>query len=117
MIRHRNDGSWTTCVSAQRVIDTTCETWGTRAGRHGPLTYSLRFEQYDENYQPNGASITPDRRTWDLRGGWRFEDGLRANARLQAFRDNIGSAVSLDTDTAGLILSGPIPFGLVVAVK
>ncbi len=48
MIRHRHDGSWTTCVSGQRVMDTekgecvmdhkeTCEAerWGTRTGRGG----------------------------------------------------------------------------------
>ncbi|MEM7504319.1 MAG: hypothetical protein AAF417_19925 [Pseudomonadota bacterium] len=73
-----------------------------------PLTYSVRFEQYGEDFRPNGASSTPDRRSLEARAGWRFENGVSLSARAQRFVDSLESTNPSTNQTAGVSLSGPI---------
>ncbi len=74
----------------------------------GPLSYGARFEYYGRDFRPNGAVIVPNRRTYELRSAWRFDDGQRLRGRLQRFTDDVESAVSLDTKVAGVTLTGPL---------
>ncbi len=73
-----------------------------------PLDYRLRFERYGTDYRPNGAIITPDRRSFEGHAGWRFESGTYLRGRLQRFEDSFDSTNQSDTDVAGLNLSGPV---------
>ena len=79
-------------------------------GRSRSLPLSLRatFEQYGDDFRPNGAAITPDQRKIEAHAGWTFAGGQRLRARLQSFRDSLKSANPLDTDLAGLTLSGSL---------
>ncbi len=72
------------------------------------LTYSLRFDQTGAEFQPNGGVVSSDRRTFDLRAGYRLENGLALRGRLQQFTDAFTRANSTDTQVAGLTVSGPI---------
>lgn len=76
-------------------------------GSDGPMTYSAKFEQYNENYNPAGAAISANRRTLEGNVGWRFDNGLAARARAQHFRDQLEAANPTDTYVAGVNLSGP----------
>lgn len=78
-----------------------------------PLTYRFRFEEYGQDYRPNGGAVTANRRTLDSRAGWRFENGLALNARVQQFTDALESDNKTDTDVFGVDLSGPVPTALV----
>ena len=84
-----------------------------RGQSKSPLTYQFRFEDYDRFFQPNGAVVTPDRRTWDGRAGWRFKQGLLLNGRVQRFLDGKETDNSSTTDVIGLSLAGPSPVKLI----
>ncbi|MFQ5786650.1 MAG: hypothetical protein ACE5H1_01585, partial [Thermodesulfobacteriota bacterium] len=77
-----------------------------------PLTYRLRFEDYGQDFRPNGAAIPPDRRTGEGHVGWRFNSGLKVKGRYQHFRDGVETADPVDTDTFGVVLSGPLLAGI-----
>ncbi len=78
-----------------------------------PLTYRLRFEDYGQDYRPNSAVVSPDRRTGEAHVGWRFDSGLRLKGRIQNFRDSVEAFDPVDTYTVGVILSGPLLKGIV----
>lgn len=82
-----------------------------------PLFYSFRFENYDKDYRPNGAVITPDRKAYELRGGWRFDNGLRLEGRLQDNRDAVLGLGRLHSQTAGLTLTGPMLDSIVAGTQ
>ncbi|MDF1736759.1 MAG: hypothetical protein P1U37_15815 [Minwuia sp.] len=71
-----------------------------------PLTWSLLYERYGEDFNPGGASIQSDRSTVEARTTWRFPEGIRASARLQRFDDNLESGNRTTSHVAGLGLSG-----------
>lgn len=73
-----------------------------------PLTYSFRFDQTGAEFQPNGGVVSSDRRTFDLRAGYRLENGLALRGRLQRFTDAFTRANSTDTQVAGVTVSGPV---------
>jgi len=100
------DPGGTGAAAARDVKDVGC--FFQASGRsQSPLTYKLRFEDYDRFFSPNGGVVTPDRRTWDSRLGWRFNRGLTLNGRLQKYTDAKESANPTDTDVVGLNLAGP----------
>ncbi|MDF1719396.1 MAG: hypothetical protein P1U65_01850 [Minwuia sp.] len=72
------------------------------------LTYSFRFDQTGAEFRPNGGVVAADRRTFDLRGGYRLDNGLALRGRLQQFTDSFTRANSTDTQVAGLTIAGPI---------
>jgi len=78
-----------------------------------PFTYRLRFEDYGQDYRPNGAVVPPDRHTDALDVGWRFDSGLRLRGRFQHYRDRVETVDPVDTNTMGIILSGPMLSGVV----
>ncbi len=78
-----------------------------------PLTYSLVYERYGADFRPNGKVVSADRETVDGRAGWRFDNGIAANARALHVIDALESSNERRTRTAGLSLSGPLPGGLV----
>ncbi len=73
-----------------------------------PLNYRLRFESYGQNYRPEGAVVTPDRRSGEAHVGWRFTNGLYLRGRLQRFKDAQETDNPLVTKVGGLNLSGPL---------
>lgn len=73
-----------------------------------PLSYSLRYERYGRDYQPNGAAITPNQQLTELRGGYRLEDGILVNARLEQLTSNLEATTALETTLGGLTVSGPM---------
>lgn len=72
------------------------------------LTYRFIFEQYGEDFHPAGGALTPDHRAIEGHAGWIFLSGMQLRGRIQSFRDNLESDNPLDTDVAGLSLSGPL---------
>jgi len=74
-----------------------------------PLTYSLRYEEYDKAYVPRGGVVSAGRRTIEARAGWQSALGYAINGRGQYYRDGMGSTVTTDTYVGGLGLSGAIP--------
>lgn len=68
------------------------------------IWYRLRFERYGENYRPNGAIITPDRRSYEAHLGRRFGK-FELRLRAQQFRDGLESGNPLDTDIFGTDVS------------
>ncbi|RME32892.1 MAG: hypothetical protein D6786_09250 [Gammaproteobacteria bacterium] len=73
-----------------------------------PLDYRLRYERYGQDFRPRGAIVTPDRKSYELHGGWRFATGLRLRGRVQVFDDNYETANKLRTRTYGVNLTGPL---------
>jgi len=78
-----------------------------------PLTYRFRYEQYGQDYRPEGAAVTSDRRSVEVHAGWHFAGGLEVRGRIQSFRDNWKTSNPQDTLTYGLSASGPVGLGLV----
>lgn len=76
------------------------------SGAH--LTYRLRYEDYDAEYQPAGGVISSDRKTAEGHIGWRFDSGLRLRGRLQQWNDFDSSANAQETNVIGAQLSGPM---------
>jgi hypothetical protein len=73
-----------------------------------PLTYSARAEYYGRDFRPNGAVITPNRRSWDFRANWRFDSGRRLSGRVQRFTSSVEDATALDNHVVGVTLAGPV---------
>lgn len=73
-----------------------------------PLDYSLTVSQFDEEYQPAGAAVTADLRSFAHRGGWRFDGGRSLRWRAQWDRTNFDNQNSTDTISGGLALAGPL---------
>ncbi len=76
--------------------------------RHAPFGYRLRFERYGQDFQPAGAVITPDRRSYEAHGDWRFDWGATLRGRAQHFTDAMESGDPLKTTTFGLNYSGSL---------
>lgn len=74
-----------------------------------PLTYSLRYEEYDKAYIPRGGVVSAGRRTIDARAGWQSSLNYAITGRGQYYRDGIGSTVTTDTYVFGLGMSGAVP--------
>ena len=74
-----------------------------------PLTYSLRYEEYDKAYVPRGGVVSAGRRTIDARAGWQSALGYSISGRGQYYRDGISSTVTTDTYVCGLGVNGAIP--------
>jgi hypothetical protein len=70
------------------------------------LDYRVRFEQYGTDYRPDGAIITPDRRSEELHVGWRFDNSIKAQGRAQYFHDSFDSTNQQDTVTHGIKFTG-----------
>ncbi|MDF1722556.1 MAG: hypothetical protein P1U65_17925 [Minwuia sp.] len=77
-----------------------------------PLDYSIRLEQFDSDYSPNGAAVTAARRSLAANAGWRFDGGLSLRGRARWDRDGFGRANHTDTFSSGLNLAGPLDPGL-----
>ncbi len=78
-------------------------------GNHSsmPWDYRFRFEHYGQDFRPRGAVVSPDRRSFELHSGWRFQSGLRLRARAQLFQDSYETNNRLRTRTYGINLTGP----------
>ena len=74
-----------------------------------PLTYRFRFEQYGENYQPNGAQTTADRQSLEAHFGWKFPSGINLQTRYQSFVDSWQQHNYTQTNTYGFKLLGVAP--------
>ena len=83
------------------------EDWGFFASLSGEaregLSYEVRYEDYDENFQPAGAGITADRQLVEGRIAKFFNNGLNVEARYQNFEDLRSTADPLETETFGLL--------------
>lgn len=77
-----------------------------------PLTYRARFEYYGKDFRPNGGVVAADRRTIDTSAGWRFDTGLQLTGRAQQFADSFETGNKLETEVAGVNLTGPVPFDI-----
>ncbi len=81
------------------------------------LGYRARFEAYEQDYRPNGASIQPDRRSAEGHLSWRFVNGLTARARVQNFHTGWQTTNPTDTNVFGFNLSGPLGFGYITGLS
>lgn len=94
------------------LVDSEDKGYYVQFGSHAQqLNYRLLFEQYGEDFRPAGGALTPDHRAVEGHAGWIFTSGIRLRGRVQSFRDNLESNNPLDTDLAGLSLSGPLWHG------
>jgi len=73
-----------------------------------PWDYRLRFDYYGQDFRPQGAVVTPDRRSVEVHSGWRFDSGVRMRARVQRFEDNFETSNELTTRTYGVNFNGPL---------
>lgn len=73
-----------------------------------PWDYRLRFDRYDQDFQPNGAIVTSDRRSFELHSGWLYQSGVRMRGRLQFFEDGFETANKTSTRTYGANFTGPL---------
>ena len=73
-----------------------------------PFDYRLRYERYGTDYRPNGATIAPDRQSYEAHAGWRFESGTYLRGRAQRFDDSFDSTNLQRTDVIGASVSGPM---------
>ena len=73
-----------------------------------PWDYRLRFDDYGQDFRPEGAVVTPDRRSIEAHTGWRFDSGVRLRARAQLFEDNFETSNKLRTRTYGINMTGPL---------
>jgi hypothetical protein len=73
-----------------------------------PLTYRLRYEDYGQDYRPEGGVVTPDRRSVEGHTGWRFASGLQLRARIQNFSEDYETSNPTDTNVYGINFSGPM---------
>ncbi|MCX8110337.1 MAG: hypothetical protein N3D15_03690 [Syntrophorhabdaceae bacterium] len=74
-----------------------------------PITYSFRYEDYDAEYVPAGASVSGGRRSFETRANWQSAKGFSINGRAQFYRDGLGTDNITDTDVYGFGISGSIP--------
>lgn len=72
-----------------------------------PLTYRFLFEDYGQDYRPDGANVASDRRTGEAHVGWRLKSGLKTRGRFQHYRNGVETGDPVDTYTTGIVLSGP----------
>lgn len=72
------------------------------------LKYRLRTERYDQDYQPNGALVTSDRKSNEAHLGWRSSFGLQSRVRIQQYQDGVDSLNPRDTHVIGVNFSGPL---------
>lgn len=73
-----------------------------------PLTYRLRYEKYGQDFRPEGAGITPDKKSIETNASYRFASGLQITSRLQNLRDNCETQNPTDTNVYGISLSGSL---------
>ena len=78
-----------------------------------PLSYRIRFEEYADDFRPEGAVITPNRRVIESHVNWLFKNGLELRGRAQFYTDNWQSSNPQDTEVFGITASGPLFFGLI----
>lgn len=65
----------------------------------------LRADHFGQDYRPNGAIITADRRSLQAYAGYRFS-GSQLRGRVQRYKDNYETTNVLTTETIGANLSG-----------
>jgi len=106
LFRGDHDGL-TNSASGQNKSDKGLFFQASGSGRH-PLTYRLRYEEYGEDYQPVGASITPALRNLEGHAGWLFPRGYQLRLRAQGRRNNLGGTNPTDTSLLGANLTGPL---------
>ncbi len=76
--------------------------------RHKPFAYRLRYERYGEDFQPNGAVVTANRRSYEAHGDYRLDWGATLRARALHYDDAMESGNPLKTTTYGMNYSGRI---------
>ncbi len=82
-----------------------------------PLDYSIRLDQFDSDYSPNGAAVSAGRRSVATNAGWRFDSGLSLRGRARWDRDGFGRANHTDTFNSGMNLAGPVDPGFGVPLN
>ncbi|GJM04254.1 MAG: hypothetical protein DHS20C09_02450 [marine bacterium B5-7] len=73
-----------------------------------PWDYRLRFDRYDQDFQPNGAIVSSDRRSFELHSGWLHQSGVRSRGRIQFFEDGFETTNKTSTRTYGMNFTGPL---------
>lgn len=73
-----------------------------------PWDYRLRIDRYDQDFQPNGAIVTSDRRSLELHSGWLHQSGVRSRGRIQFFEDGFETVNKTSTRTYGANFTGPL---------
>ncbi|MEQ8428746.1 MAG: hypothetical protein RLT87_03090 [Gammaproteobacteria bacterium] len=73
-----------------------------------PWDYRLRFDSYDQDFQPTGAIVSSDRRSAELHSGWVYDSGIRMRGRIQFFNDGVETTNQTSTRTYGINFSGPL---------
>ena len=108
------DGDYGTAAMNQSDTGVLAQLSGRSQGL--PLDYRLRYERYGTDYRPNGAIVTPDRRSYEAHAGWRFDWGTYLRGRVQRFEDSFDSTNTQRTDLIGANLSGPFLNSLVTGL-
>ena len=104
----RGNPSGTGAAAGNNLQTATARFFSVKGRSKRPLTYSFRLEDNDQGYAPNGASVSADRLSSELRSGWRFEQGLSLQGRYQFYRDGQHSGNATDTNVWGASLTGAV---------
>ncbi len=73
-----------------------------------PWDYQFRYQYYGQDFQPRGAVVTADRRSYEAFSNWRFATGVLMRVRGQLFEDAFETTNRLSTRTYGINFTGPL---------
>ncbi len=73
-----------------------------------PWDYRLRIDHYGQDFQPRGAIVTADRRSFEAHSGWLHQSGVRTRGRVQFFEDGFETTNKTATRTYGINFTGPL---------
>ncbi|MCJ8309903.1 MAG: hypothetical protein MJH08_12640 [Hyphomicrobiales bacterium] len=76
--------------------------FGQISGSGDGWRYALRYEDYDDQYRPSGASVANAYKSYEARLGRRWASGLDTTLRLQSLDQNLDTANPIDTEVIGL---------------
>ncbi|MBL1142494.1 MAG: hypothetical protein HND53_10725 [Proteobacteria bacterium] len=73
-----------------------------------PWDYRYRVDYYGQDFQPQGAIVTADRRSFEMHHGWLHQSGIRSRGRVQFFEDALETTNTTSTRTYGVNFTGPL---------
>ena len=72
------------------------------------FTYRLKWEEYERDYRPTGATAASDHKAWEYHMSWRLKNNNILRFRHQFFADGTSSTNPLWNHITGLNLSGKL---------
>lgn len=77
-----------------------------------PFSYRLRYENFGDEFVPQGKVVSTARRSYEFHPVWQFANGLALRGRYQHFDNGFQTANPSDSDLYGVNLAGPFGGGI-----